>query len=287
MTKSNTMQTSFFTCTDPFGTHRIAYTEWGQASDAPTILCAHGLTRNGRDFDRIAEALARQGRHVLCPTMVGRNPSDFLSAHPEGYVYAQYIADITALLAAKKATTVDWIGTSMGGLIGMMVAAAPESKIRRLVLNDIAPFIPMAALQRIAAYAGLMAEFADKAQAERYIRQIYAPFGITRDADWAHMADHAFRTLPNGKLVLGHDPLIAEAFKAVHEDVDLWPVYDAIKVPTLLLRGENSDVLPAETAVEMTQRGPKARLITYAGIGHAPALMDEAQIADVGGFLEV
>ena len=279
------MKTDSIICTNPFGSHRMAYAEWGVPSSLPSVMCVHGLTRNGRDFDQLTATLQQDGRHVICPDIVGRGLSDHLTAHPELYTYGQYISDLTALLAAKNIATVDWVGTSMGGLIGMMMAAAAETKLRKLVLNDVGPFIPLAALQRIAAYVGMPVEFADKAQLERHVRQIYAPFGITRDEDWQHIVEFSSRTLPNGKLMLAHDLGIAENFKTLDQDVDLWPVYEAIKCPTLLLRGETSDVLSAEVAEAMTQRGPKARLITYAGVGHAPALMDEKQIGDILSFL--
>lgn len=279
------MKTDFIACTDPFGTHRMAYAEWGAPEPFPSIVCVHGLTRNGRDFDRLAAALENSGRHVICPDIVGRGRSDAFTEHPELYAYPHYIADIAALLAAKNIRKVDWIGTSMGGIIGMLMAAAPEAPIRRLVLNDVGPFIPVAALQRIASYVAMEIEFADRTQLERHVRQIYAPFGISSDEDWRHIVAHSYRTLPNGRLALAHDPAIARNFRGLDKDVDLWPVYDAIACPTLLLRGETSDVLSAEVAQAMTKRGPKARLVAYAGIGHAPALMDSRQIADILGFL--
>jgi len=280
------MKTNFITCPDPVGTHRIVYTEWGNVSDKPTVVCVHGLTRNGRDFDRLAEALEDNGCHVICPDIVGRGKSDRLSEHPELYNYAQYVADMAALLATKNIHEVDWIGTSMGGVIGMLMAVAPETSIRKLVLNDIGPFIPLAALRRIADYVAAMAiEFSDLTQLERYLRQIYAPFGITREEDWQLLIEHSYCVLPNGKLTLAHDPAISVNFSKLDQDVDLWPVYEAIHCPVLLLRGELSDVLPVEVTQAMTERGPKARLITYPGVGHAPALMDGGQIGDIQRFL--
>jgi pimeloyl-ACP methyl ester carboxylesterase len=279
------MHPTSLSCPHPNGTHRMAYAEWGEPSALPSIICVHGLTRNGRDFDRLAEALAARGRHVICPDIVGRGRSDWLE-DAALYSYPTYIADIIALLAAKQLTTVDWVGTSMGGLIGMLIAAMPESPIRKLVINDVGPFIPLAALKRIASYVAMAIEFADKDQLERHLRQIYAPFGIVRDEDWRHILEHSYRILPNGKLVLAHDPAIAQNFSALDQDVDLWQVYDAISCPTLLLRGEASDVLSAETAQAMTERGPKANLITYAGVGHAPALMDAGQIGDILYFVQ-
>lgn len=262
----------------------MAYVEWGQPSHTPTIICVHGLTRNGRDFDRLAETLEKSGRHIICPDIVGRGQSDSLS-DPNLYNYGQYIADLTLLLNSKNLKQVDWVGTSMGGLIGMMIAAMPEPPIRRLVLNDVGPYIPLAALKRIAAYVQMPTEFADATQLERHIRQIYAPFGISSEKDWKHIADISTRKLPNGKLTLAHDPAIGQNFSAIDKDLDLWPVYETVKAPTLLLHGETSDVLSAEIAQAMTIRGPRATLITYTGIGHAPALIAKEQISDIENFL--
>lgn len=263
----------------------MAYAEWGQPSEKPTIICVHGLTRNGRDFDRLASAMQQQGRHVICPDIVGRGKSDMLSEHPELYGYPQYIADVLHLLATKNIKQVDWVGTSMGGLMGMLIAATPESPIRKFVINDVGPLLPLVALKRIASYVAMVVEFADLAQLERHVRQIYAPFGISRDEDWVHVTQHSHRRLPNGKFALAHDPLIARNFEALDADVDIWPVYDAIRCQTLLLRGDLSDVLSMEVAQHMTERGPQASLVNYIGVGHAPALMDDKQIADIANFL--
>lgn len=279
------MKTGFITCANPFGTHRMAYTEWGEPSAAPSVLCVHGVTRNGRDFDRLAEALEKRGRHVLCPDMAGRGKSDYLTEHPELYNFPQYISDLMVLLRLKRIKEPDWVGTSMGGLIGMIWATTPELMIRRLVINDVGPFIPLRAIKRMETYIAESIEFADKAELEKHIRKIYEPFGITRDEDWKHMVEHSYRALPNGRLVLARDPAIAQNHGAKKQDVDLWPVYDEIKCPTLVLHGKKSDVLSLVMAKEMTKRGPKPRLITYPGVGHAPALMDKKQIADVCEFL--
>lgn len=266
------------------GFHRIAYTVWasGHTVDVP-VICAHGLTRNGRDFDRLASVLGKNTT-VYCPDVVGRGQSEWLK-NPAGYNYAQYLADMTALIARTGAPQVDWVGTSMGGLIGMMLAAQPNSPIRKLVINDVGPVIPLAGLKRIADYVGLQPEFSDVEAAERYLRKNYAPFGINHDDDWRHMATHSVRTLPNGKLTLAHDPGIALNFQTLTEDVNLWPAYDAIKCPTLVLRGAQSDIFAADTAQQMTERGAKAQLVTFPNVGHAPALMEPEQIDVVKAFL--
>jgi pimeloyl-ACP methyl ester carboxylesterase len=277
------MQQKNFLGQSHLGFHRVAYTEWGAATAQPPVICVHGLTRNGRDFDRLAEQLQNRTR-VLCPDIAGRGKSDWL-ADPMLYAYPQYLADMTALIARADAASVDWVGTSMGGLIGMMLAAQPNTPIRRLVINDIGPFIALEGLQRIGTYVSQPPEFATPADAERYIRTIFAPFGITRDEDWQHMLTHSCRTLPGGKLALAYDPAIGKNVQSVTGNVDLWTVYDAVRCPTLILRGTFSDILPAQTAEEMTRRGPKARLVTIPNVGHAPALLDEGQTGLVADFL--
>jgi len=267
----------------PHGFHRIAYTEWGEASAPRTLLCVHGLTRNGRDFDRFASALSDRWR-VICPDMPGRGRSDWLPA-PD-YTYPQYMADMNALIARLGATEVDWVGTSMGGLIGMNLAAQPNSPIRRLVLNDVGPFIPKAALERIAQYAGKEPRFASLEELEAYLRKVHAPFGLTNDHDWRHLALQGYRRLDGGGFGLAYDPAIGEAFLGRElKDVDLWAVWDAVRCPVLVLRGVDSDLLLAKTATEMKERGPKAAVAEIAGAGHAPALVTEDRIAVVRNWL--
>lgn len=266
------------------GFHRMAYTEWGRG--ARTIVCVHGLTRNGRDFDVLAQDLAASlNARVICPDVVGRGHSDTL-ANPDLYGYPQYLADMAVLLARLDVETVDWVGTSMGGLIGMLLAAQPRSPIRRLVINDVGPFVPKAALQRIADYVGRDPRFADLAGVEAHLRSHYDGFGALEDAQWRHLAEHSARRLPEGGYALAYDPAIAKAFTGVPlTDVDLWPVWAQIRARVLVLRGVQSDLLLAETAARMTAEGPKAALVEVPDAGHAPALMDPAQIAAIRGFL--
>ncbi len=266
----------------PLGFHKVAYTEWGNAVAQPPVICVHGLARNGRDFDKLAGAL-QERTQVVCPDIVGRGKSDWLS-DPAYYTYPQYMADMTALIARIGSGQIDWVGTSMGGILGMFLAAQPNNPIRKMVVNDVGPFIPLAALEIIGGYFSLVPEFADEAQTERHIRQIYAPFGITDDADWKHMTVNSMRELPNGKFALAYDPAIGKAFLSLHEDTNFWDVYDRIRCPTLLLRGVNSDILSAETAQEMTRRGPKPQLIEFPNTGHAPALMNAEQIKIIEEF---
>jgi len=270
-------------CLGPHGFHRVAYTEWGDPGEARIVLCVHGLTRTGRDFDFLAQALALR-RRVLCPDVVGRGRSDWL-ADKDDYGYPLYLSDMTALIARSGAEQVDWVGTSMGGLIGMMLAAQPRTPIRRLVLNDVGPLIPRASLERIAQYVGKAPAFADLDALERYVRQVSAPFGPLSDGQWRHLALHSSRRNDDGTFTMGYDPGIGRAFGGELKDVVLWPVWDAIACPTLLLRGAQSDLLLAQTAQEMTQRGPRPRLVEFEGIGHAPMLMADDQIAVVREFL--
>ena len=277
------MQEKSFLGLSAVGFHRTVYYEWGSVDAPRTVVCVHGLTRNGRDFDHLAEALSGASR-VACPDIVGRGRSDWLPS-PELYGYPQYLADMTALLARLDVESIDWVGTSMGGLIGMMIAAQPRSPIRRLVLSDVGPFVPKAALERIAGYVGTDPSLPDVAALEALLREVSAPFGLT-DEQWRHLATHSVRHKPDGSVGLAYDPAIAHPLKTQPiEDVALWPIWDAIRCPVLLLHGEESDVLLHETAEEMGQRGPKAKVVHVPGIGHAPMMMDDAQIALVRDWL--
>lgn len=274
----------------PSGFVRLAWAEWGPEDAARTVLCVHGLTRNGRDFDVLAGALAAAGWRVVAPDVSGRGRSQWLRGAAD-YTYPFYLSAIAALIGRLAVEAVDWVGTSMGGLIGMMLAAQPATPIRRMVINDIGPFIPKAALQRIADYVGRDPHFADVAALEAYLRQVHAPFGPLTDAQWRHLAEHSAAPADGGQWRLRYDPAIATAFKAAPiEDVALWPVWDAVACPTLVLRGAVSDLLSAETAAEMSRRGAAAQrglvaVHTIAGVGHAPALMADDQIALVREFL--
>ncbi|MDH3473218.1 MAG: alpha/beta hydrolase [Rhodospirillales bacterium] len=270
------------------GFHRLAYSEWGAPGAERVAVCAHGLTRNGRDFDVLAAALAEEGLKVACPDVVGRGRSDRLS-DPVGYGYPQYLADATALIARLGVERLDWIGTSMGGLMGLMLAAQPETPIRRLVINDVGPFIPKAALRRIGGYVGRDPLFPDLAAAEAYFREVHAPFGRLTDLQWRHLTEHSVVPAAEpdgGGWRLAYDPAIGLPFQDPElEDVDLWPLWDAIAIPVLVLRGAASDLLLPETAAEMAGRGPKAEVVEIPGCGHAPALMDAAQMRVVKEWL--
>lgn len=266
----------------------LSYAEWGPAR-GPVVLCIHGLTRNARDFDPLAAALADDGYRVVCPDMPGRGASSWLANAAE-YGYPTYLAATAALIARLDVEHVQVIGTSMGGLIGMMLAAQPGAPVERLVINDVGPFIPKAALERIATYLGADPLFPTVAALEAALRVVHAPFGALSDAQWRHLAVHGARAVEGGYR-LHYDPRIADVFKTGPlNDVDLWPVWERITVPALVIRGAESDVLSAETAAEMGMRGPagaagQVRVTEIAGCGHAPALMAESQIDLVRQFL--
>ncbi|MFQ5773890.1 MAG: alpha/beta fold hydrolase [Kiloniellaceae bacterium] len=267
------------------GFHRMAYTEWGAPQAERVAVCVHGLTRNGRDFDRLAARLAEAGWRGVCPDVVGRGRSDWL-ADPAGYGYPQYLADMTVLIARLDVEAVDWIGTSMGGLIGMLMAAQAQTPVRRLVVNDVGPFIPKASLERIASYVGADPRFADLAAAEAYFRKVHAPFGDLSDDDWCRVTESSVRPAEGGGLRPRYDPRIAAPFKkGPIEDVDLWAIWDRIRCPVLVLRGAESDLLLPETAAEMTRRGPRAELVEIPGCGHAPALLDDRQTGLIRDWL--
>jgi pimeloyl-ACP methyl ester carboxylesterase len=272
-----------FSGLSPAGFHRVRYLEWGSNDGRPTVLCVHGLTRNAHDFDRLADRLARRYR-VIVVDVVGRGGSEWLR-DPVHYTYAQYQADITALIARLDVERVHWIGTSMGGLIGMFMASVPNPPLASLLMNDVGPIIPKAALQRIADYVGLENRFSSLEALERNMRKVHASFGPLTDDEWAHLVRHGHRLLPDGTFGLAYDPAIAENVKKGIADVDLWNFWDRITIPTLVFRGADSDLLVAATALAMTQRGPRARIVEFAGIGHAPALMAEDQMAMIESWL--
>ena len=269
----------------PHGFHRVAYREWGHPAASRVIVCVHGLTRNGRDFDALGSALGDRFR-LLCPDMPGRGDSEWLP-DPGDYVFPTYLTALTALLAHANADRVAWVGTSMGGLLGMVIAAQRNTPITRLVINDVGPVIEPIALARIAAYVGLDPVFDSFAALEAHIREVSAPFGALSDAQWTELARSTARQTADGKWRLTYDPGIAVPFRiATPATTDLWALWDAVRCPTLLLHGAESDLLSPETAAAMRVRGPKAKLVEFAGVGHAPMLLTPEQIAPVAAFLE-
>jgi pimeloyl-ACP methyl ester carboxylesterase len=326
---------SFQGCS-PGGFHEVFYTDWGDPAAERVIVCCHGLTRNGRDFDflaarlasgidfaqapgqetdtgrlatpsfgdRLASLLWRRPRtatpsmaaaeimldpkpvpiRVICPDVTGRGRSEWLK-DPSNYGYPQYMSDMTALIARLGVPQVDWIGTSMGGLIGMFLAAAPNAPIRSLVVNDVGPVLPRTALLRIAEYVGRDERFSNLPELEAHLRRVHAPFGPLTDLEWRHLAQHGHRFHADGSYGLAYDPGIAVNVRLAVKDWDFWASWEGITCPALVLRGAQSDLLSAEVADAMAKRGPKADLVSFDGIGHAPALMNSAQIEIVAQWL--
>jgi pimeloyl-ACP methyl ester carboxylesterase len=272
----------------PGGLHRLAYWEWGDPANGRVLVCAHGLTRQGRDFDALARRLSDRYR-VVCPDVVGRGESAWLK-DPAGYGLPQYVADMVVLLARLNATQLDWLGTSMGGLIGLALASLPDSPIQRLVLNDVGPSIEFEALQRIGAYVGQQMRFGSVEEGARAIHAVSQGFGSYSEAEWLALNRAMFRSDADG-VRLHYDPAIANNLRAITPalvaagEAQLWDAWDRLKLPVLLLRGAHSDLLSEATATSMRLRGPKARLVTLTGVGHAPMLDRAEQQQPILSFL--
>jgi pimeloyl-ACP methyl ester carboxylesterase len=292
----------FVTCPDAQGGHRMAYWQWGQPDSAHVVLCVHGLTRQGRDCPggplAVGAHAASIGHslRVVCPDVVGRGQSDWLK-DANGYQIPFYAADMLALLQQLQPTTLDWLGTSMGGLIGMAVAGLPNApafaKVRRLVLNDVGPTLEWQALQRIGQYLGNTGVFATEQQGADAMWATSSSFGPHTKAQWLALCRPMLKPLGDGsgRLTLHYDPALAGPYAAVtpdsaaQGDALLWQAYDHITARTLLIRGAESDLLSPQTAHAMTQRGPKARLIEFVGVGHAPTFVADDQVQAVVSFL--
>ena len=272
-------------CCSPTGLHRMAYLEWGSPDNPRVLICVHGLTRSARDFDVLARTLADRYR-VICPDLPGRGDSDWLR-DPREYQLPVYIGDLVTLIARLDVEAVDWLGTSLGGLIGMALAALPDSPVKKLVLNDVGAVLGASSLMRIGAYLQQRPKLPTLEAAEAHVRAVYAPFGSHSDAEWRMLTESVVRQESDGTFRLHYDPALAVPFTAQlpDADVELWSVYDAIRCPTLVLRGEHSDLLARATAQAMSVRGPRARVVEIANVGHAPTLMHEDQISVVREFL--
>lgn len=276
-----------------FTSHYIAcegrelhYTEWGAAHgpQAETVIAWHGLARTGRDMDDIAEHLAQRYR-VICPDTLGRGLSQWSPAPEAEYCLAFYVKLAVALLDQLGLERVHWLGTSMGGAIGTLAAAGPlRGRITRLVLNDNGPSLAPAAIERIRSYAGQPAAFATVGELERYFRTVYAPYGWLSDAQWRRLTETSVRRLPDGRVTPHYDPAMVMQFSHHPGDYELWDAWDGLDLPVLCLRGEHSDLLLADTAEHMRQRGPRAVVVTIPDCGHAPALNTPAQFALVERF---
>jgi pimeloyl-ACP methyl ester carboxylesterase len=302
----------------PGGFHRIAYLDWGEHASGQVVVCVHGLSRNSRDFDFLARELARDCR-VICPDVAGRGNSEWL-ADKADYNFSTYLTDAAALIAritapappvsfgtvrtlrgrqsvAAGPAQIDWVGTSMGGLIGMLLAAKPGSPIRRLVLNDVGPFISWGSLYQLKGYIAGGGIFKSRAEVEAYLREACAAFGPLSDEQWRHLAEHSAALADDGRFHLRYDPAIGKSMRVGVPDpelplgpnfvsgIDLWSTWAEIRCPTLVLRGAQSDVLSHDTLRQMQARRPGVEVLELPGIGHAPALMSYDQIAAVKEFL--
>jgi pimeloyl-ACP methyl ester carboxylesterase len=264
---------------------KLAYTEWGDSSNPEKLMCVHGLTRNSRDFDYLAREL-EQDFHLICPDIIGRGRSSWLN-NKLGYSIPTYVNQIFLLMMKLGISRFHWLGTSMGGLIGMTLAAMPNSPIRSMIINDIGPFLPKESLARIRD-ALLFSDriYLDKAALKFQVKTVYATFGKLTDEQWDHMTHHSGRLQDGGGYRMAYDPGIKAVFEAqALSDISLWEIWSNIHCPVLVIRGNESDLLLQETAEKMTTTGPKARLVEIPGVGHAPALMDTNQIAIVKNWL--
>lgn len=275
-------------CLDARGLHRMAYHEWGDPDNARVVVCVHGLTRQGRDFDALAQRLSADFR-VVCPDVVGRGHSDWL-ADPAGYAIPQYVADMVTLIARLEAAELHWVGTSMGGLIGLGVAALAGAPLRSLVLNDVGPALEWTALQRIGQFVGLPVRWPDEQTAIDALWSVSQGFGPHTPEQWRALCRPQLRQGDDGWRS-HYDPAIGLAFRALTPELAaageaaLWAAWDRITCPVLLLRGAASDLLSAATAQAMGERGPRARRVEFDGVGHAPTLVQPDQQEPVLAFL--
>ncbi len=282
------------------GFHRIGYSEWGKASSGVPIICVHGLSRNRHDFDVLADFLSRREKHVFCPDVVGRGDSDWLS-NPEHYTFEQYISDMNALVARTLYPKVDWVGTSMGGVIGMIMASMPQSPIRKLVLNDIGPHIPGRALSKFTAYVGTNPLFDSIEDAEKYIKTRYASFGHLTEQQWQAITKFSIHQNSTGHYLLKMDPDIKvfsnqmkwilklahpiKTLKGTEMDINLWEVWHKIKCPVLLIRGQFSEILLPSTVEKMQQSHAHMEVIEVPNTGHAPLLANLTQLQTIEAWL--
>lgn len=296
------MKQDYFLGLSEEGFHKVAYTEWGTPSaDHPPILCIHGLSRNSRDFDYLAQALEASGRHVYCPDIVGRGDSDWLH-NPLHYTFEQYIADMNALIARTGAKQVDWIGTSMGGLIGMIMASMPHSPIRRLVMNDVGPQIPAKAMARLSKYVGRDPDFTSVEEAEHYYKNIYKDFGDLDEAQWRHLTLHSIREIAPGKFISKMDhgvkqspaksklawKLLLNPHKALEGtffDIDLWQMWRKVTCPVLVIHGVHSDLLLPAIIEKMHQGRTNVDVLEIPDAGHAPALVRPSEHQFISDWL--
>ncbi|WOB07590.1 alpha/beta hydrolase [Piscinibacter gummiphilus] len=279
MSLSSPFTSRYLTCEG----RELHYTEWGAGHDE-TVIAWHGLARTGRDMDDIAAHLSQRYR-VICPDTLGRGLSQWSPSPKEEYCLAFYARLATSLVNQLGVERFHWLGTSMGGAIGLRVAATSlRGRLRRLVLNDMGPEITRVSSERIRAYAGSPSAFDTVSELETYFRTIYKPYGWLSDAQWRRLTETSVRRLPDGRVTPHYDPAMAKQFEHYPDDYTQWEAWDSLDIPVLCLRGESSDLLSAEVAEQMRQRGPRAVVATIAGCGHAPALNVPEQFALVERF---
>ncbi|MBI1891175.1 MAG: alpha/beta hydrolase [Burkholderiales bacterium] len=269
----------------PHGFHKIFYREWGSAGNGEVLMCVHGFTRNGSDFNYLASAMSDVYR-VVCPDMAGRGQSDWLPKAEYGYPL--YLADAAALMARLNAKSLDWIGTSMGGFMGMMLAAQPNTPIRRLVLNDVGPVVFGSTMREIASVCGNNERFPSFDEAVAYIKSVYHMWGQLPHAQWIDVAKNSVRELGDGSYALAYDPALIAPLKdnpAAIQDVAIWPIYESIQIPMLLLHGTESTVLTAEVVEEMKRRNRHLEVVEVPGVGHAPSLMVDEHVRIIRDWL--
>jgi pimeloyl-ACP methyl ester carboxylesterase len=284
------------------GFHNVAYTEWGEANrDLPAVLCVHGYTRNSHDFDALASYFSMNGRHVFCPDVVGRGDSSWFK-NSNNYNFTQYMSDMNVLLALTKTHQIDWIGTSMGGLIGMMLAALPNSPVKHLVLNDIGPQIPLFGLRRLAKYAGKEPEFKSKEEAKQFYKSNFSEFGPLTEKQWNNFTNNSIEEKAPGRFVAKVDPGIKnpkstfqimsefvhhphKALEGIFFDIDLWSIWQQVKCPVLVIHGVNSDLLTPEIIKRMQRSHNKTEVYKVENAGHAPALLNTMEHEKIMNWL--
>jgi len=275
------------------GFHTVAYTEWGSwYPELPAVICVHGYTRNGRDFDALAHYLSLKGRHIYCPDIVGRGDSAWFK-QAQHYSFPQYVDDMNVLIARTNAHHIDWIGTSMGGIIGMMIASLPNSPVRRLILNDVGPQIPLHGLRKLAKYIGNEPDFKTKAEAKDFFKKNYAQFGLLSDSQWDTFTKHSVEQRAPNLFVAKVDPHIKnpkstvqilsdlfhhpqKALEGILYDIDLWSIWKTIHCPVLVIHGKHSDLLTTEIIEKMQRIHDSTYVYEIEDAGHAPALLDNA-----------
>lgn len=278
------MKTKHILSSNNAGQHRIVYQDWGDENNPNLLICVHGLTRNSRDFDYLASELSSKYR-VIAPDIVGRGQSDWLP-DPSLYTLEQYINDMGILLAHLKAKQVDWLGTSLGGIIGMAIASQPASPIKRLILNDIGPVIKKEAIAYLATSLAETPHFKSLDELKGFLQQAYSAMGQLDQAHWEHMVAHDHRITSEGKITRNFDPKITQSVGTlINSDITLWDIWENIQCPVLILHGEESVILTPEICQDMLKRNPHASLKTFPGVGHTPSLIPEKQIDVVASWL--